>query len=182
MKMHTTAQASVGPLNRMMLGFYETTINGHRAIAHGGDTMWFHSDLQLFPDDGIGIYVSTNSAGKDGAARNVRASLVTGFADRYLPLKGGLPASTVDAATAKLHAQQIAGAYMSSRRPQTTFMSILNPAGLVKVIANEDGTISVPHARQVQRRSRANGVKSAPTCGAMSTVATASRPTWWTAR
>ena len=144
LKMHGTAQASVGPLNRMMLGFYETTVNGHRAIAHGGDTMWFHSDLQLFLDDGIGIYVSTNSAGKDGAARNVRASLVTGFADRYLPLKGSLPASTVDAATARLHAQQIVGAYMSSRRPQTTFMSILNPAGLVKVIANEDGTISVP--------------------------------------
>ncbi|RYY55014.1 MAG: serine hydrolase, partial [Comamonadaceae bacterium] len=143
-QMHTTAQASVGPLNRMMLGFYETTINGHRAIAHGGDTMWFHSDLQLFLDDGIGIYVSTNSAGKDGAARNVRASLVTGFADRYLPLKGGLPASTVDAATARLHAQQLVGAYMSSRRPQSNFMSILNAAGLVQVIANEDGTISVP--------------------------------------
>lgn len=143
-QMHTTAQASVGPLNRMMLGFYETTVNGHRAIAHGGDTMWFHSDLQLFLDDGIGIFVSTNSAGKGGAARNVRASLVTGFADRYLPAKEALPASTVDAATASLHARQIAGSYISSRRPETNFMSILNLAGGVKVIANEDGTISVP--------------------------------------
>lgn len=143
-KMHTTAQKSVGPLNRMMLGFYETTVNGHRAIAHGGDTMWFHSDLQLFLDDGIGIFVSTNSAGKGGAARNVRASLVTGFANRYLPAKDALPASTVDAATAKLHAQQIAGDYISSRRPDSDFMAILNLAGAVKVIANEDGTISVP--------------------------------------
>ena len=50
--MHTTGQASVGPLNRMMLGFYETSVNGHRAIAHGGDTQWFHSDLQLFLDLG----------------------------------------------------------------------------------------------------------------------------------
>lgn len=143
-KMHTTAQASVGPLNRMMLGFYETTVNGHRAIAHGGDTMWFHSDLQLFLDDGIGIFVSTNSAGKGGAARNVRAALVTGFADRYLPRKDALPASTVDADTARQHAQQIAGAYVSSRRPDTNFMSILNLAGAVQVVANEDGTISVP--------------------------------------
>lgn len=142
--MHGTAQKSVGPLNRMMLGFYETTVNGHRAIAHGGDTMWFHSDLQLFLDDGIGIFVSTNSAGKGGAARNVRASLVTGFANRYLPAKEPPPASTVDAATAKLHAQQIAGDYISSRRPDSNFMAILNLAGAVKVIANEDGTISVP--------------------------------------
>ena len=143
-KMHTTAQASVGPLNRMMLGFYETTVNGHRAISHGGDTMWFHSDLQLFLDDGIGVFVSTNSAGKDGAARNVRASLMQGFADRYLPAKNPAPASSVDAATAKLHAQQIAGSYMSSRRPESNFMAILNLAGMVKVVANEDGTISVP--------------------------------------
>src|SRR5690606_29298858 len=143
-KMHTTAQASVGPLNRMMLGFYETTVNGHRAIAHGGDTMWFHSDLQLFLDDGIGIFVSTNSAGKDGGARNVRASLVKGFADRYLPAKEPLPASTVDADTAKLHAQQIAGSYISSRRPESNCMSILNLASAVKVIVNADGTISVP--------------------------------------
>src|SRR5690606_29964650 len=143
-KMHTTAQASVGPLNRMMLGFYETTVNGHRAIAHGGDTMWFHSDLQLFLDDGIGIFVSTNSAGKDGGARNVRASLVKGFADRYLPAKEPLPASTVDADTAKLHAQQIAGSYISSRRPESNFMSILNLASAVKVSVNADGTISVP--------------------------------------
>src|SRR5690606_20912639 len=31
--MHSTGQASIGPLNRMMLGFYETSVNGHRAIA-----------------------------------------------------------------------------------------------------------------------------------------------------
>jgi CubicO group peptidase (beta-lactamase class C family) len=78
-EMHGTGQTSVGPLNKMMLGFYETTANGHRAIAHGGDTQWFHSDLQLFLDDNIGIYVSTNSSGKDGSARLIRDGLVTGF-------------------------------------------------------------------------------------------------------
>ncbi len=67
--MHSTGQASVGTLNRMMLGFYETSINGHRAIAHGGDTQWFHSDLELFLDDGVGIFVSMNSSGRDGATR-----------------------------------------------------------------------------------------------------------------
>lgn len=143
-RMHTTGQASVGPLNRMMLGFYETSVNGHRAISHGGDTMWFHSDLQLFLDDGIGVFVSTNSAGKDGAARNVRAAVMQGFADRYLPRAGTPAAGGVDAATAKQHAQQIAGHYMSSRRPESNFMAILNLAGTVQVTANEDGTISVP--------------------------------------
>jgi len=142
-EMHGTAQASVGPLNKMMLGFYETTANGHRAIAHGGDTQWFHSDLQLFLDDGIGIYVSTNSAGKDGSARLIRDGLVTGFVNRYLPgperKDGG-----VDAATAKQHAQLIAGSYNSSRRADSNFMNLVYMLGQTKVTANEDGTISVP--------------------------------------
>ncbi len=144
-QMHTTGQASVGPLNRMMLGFYETSMNGHRAISHGGDTSWFHSDLQLFLDDGIGLFVSMNSSGRDGATLLVRDNLAEGFADRYLP---GPPAPepTVSDADAALHAQQIAGSYASSRRPETSFMSLLNLLGAVKVFPNQDGTISVSMA------------------------------------
>jgi CubicO group peptidase (beta-lactamase class C family) len=142
-EMHGTAQTTVGPLNKMMLGFYETTANGHRAIAHGGDTEWFHSDLQLFLDDGIGIYVSTNSSGKDGSARLIRDGLVTGFVNRYLPGPqrgdGG-----VDSATAKQHAQLMAGSYLSSRRASSNFMNLVYMLGQTKVVANDDGTISVP--------------------------------------
>ncbi|MET0581063.1 MAG: serine hydrolase domain-containing protein [Pseudoxanthomonas sp.] len=144
-KMHTTGQASVGPLNRMMLGFYETTVNGHRAIAHGGDTMYFHSDLELFLDDGVGIFVSMNSSGRDGATGIIRGALVRGFADRYLPGPKTRPA-TLDAAQAKLHTQQMVGHYDSSRRPQSNLLSLVNMLGQVKVVANEDGTISVPLA------------------------------------
>jgi CubicO group peptidase (beta-lactamase class C family) len=144
-QMHTTGQASVGPLNRMMLGFYETTLNGHRAISHGGDTSWFHSDLQLFLDDGIGLFVSMNSAGRDGAPLVIRDNLSEGFADRYLPGPPP-PKPAVSAADAKLHAQQIAGAYGSSRRPDSSFMSIVNMLGSVKVFPNKDGTISVSMA------------------------------------
>ncbi|NZA24796.1 serine hydrolase [Luteimonas sp. SJ-92] len=140
--MHTTGQTSVGALNRMMLGFYETSLNGHRAISHGGDTLWFHSDLQLFIDDGIGIYVSMNSSGRNGAPLQIRDNLAEGFADRYLPGPEA-PVSAVSEADAKLHAAQIAGAYTSSRRPDSNFMSLLNLLGPVKVFANEDGTISV---------------------------------------
>jgi len=141
-QMHDTGQASVGPLNRMMLGFYETSVNGHRAISHGGDTQWFHSDLQLFLDDGIGLFVSMNSSGRDGATGHIRYALSRGFADRYLP---GTPAQSagVSEEDAKQHAQQIAGTYTSSRRPDSNFLSLANLLGPVKVVPNEDGTISV---------------------------------------
>jgi len=142
-EMHTSATNTVGPLNKIMLGFYESSINGHRAIAHGGDTEWFHSDLQLFPDDNIGFFVSTNSAGKEGAARDVRSALFDGFTKRYLPGPGPVGAG-VDAATAKLHAQQIAGYYDVSRAAMSNFMSLIYLMGEVKVVVNPDGTISVP--------------------------------------
>ena len=142
-RMHTSAQTSIGPLNRMELGFYETNINGHRSISHGGDTQWFHSYLHLFPDDGVGLYVSMNSGGKDGAAHAVRTALFRDFANRYLPGPG--PAGEgVDAKTAKLHAQQMLGNYESSRRRETGFMALAYLPGQAKVIINEDGTISVP--------------------------------------
>ncbi len=90
--MHGTAAHDHARLNRMLLGFYETNTNGQRVIAHGGDTQWFHSDLQLFLDDGVGIYVSVNSAGKEGAARPIR--------DGVLPaVRRSLPAG------ARLHGQ-----------------------------------------------------------------------------
>lgn len=147
-QMHSTGQASVGPLNRMMLGFYETTVNGHRAISHGGDTQWFHSDLQLFLDDGIGLFVSMNSSGRDGATGHIRYALSRGFADRYLP---GKPATSTAVAKeeAQQHASQIAGSYTSSRRPDSSFLSLANLLGPIKVAANEDGTISVTAAMGV---------------------------------
>ncbi len=142
-RMHTSAQTSIGPLNRMELGFYETNINGHRSISHGGDTQWFHSYLHLFPDDGVGLYVSMNSGGKDGAAHAVRTALFQEFANRYLPGPGPT-GEGVDAKTAKLHAQQMLGQYESSRRRETGFMALAYLPGQAKVIINEDGTISVP--------------------------------------
>ncbi|KAF1724010.1 serine hydrolase domain-containing protein [Pseudoxanthomonas japonensis] len=144
-KMHSTGQASVGPLNRMMLGFYETSVNGHRAISHGGDTQWFHSDLQLFLDDGIGLFVSMNSSGRDGATGHIRYALSRGFADRYLPGTPPKPAG-VSKEDAKQHAAQLAGTYTSSRRPDSNFVSLANLLGPIKVVANEDGTISVTAA------------------------------------
>lgn len=141
-QMHGTALTILPPLNRMLLGFYETNINGRRAIAHGGDTQWFHSYLHLFPDDGIGLFVSMNSAGKEGASGAIRTALFEKFADRYLP--GPLADGKVDPETAKQHAQQIAGRYDNSRRSETSFISLAYLVGQATVTANDDGTITVP--------------------------------------
>ena len=83
--MHTTALTVLPRVDRMVLGFYEQNRNGRRVIAHAGDTAWFHSDLYLFIDDGVGLFISMNSGGKEGAAGKIRKAVFEQFADRYLP-------------------------------------------------------------------------------------------------
>jgi CubicO group peptidase (beta-lactamase class C family) len=141
-RMHGTPLTILPNVNRMLLGFYETDTNGHRIISHGGDTQYFHSDLHLYVDEDVGYFISFNSGGKDGAVGPLREAFYRNFADRYFP--GPAAAGEVDEATAKAHAAQIAGSYISSRRPERNFISILNMLQPLKVVVNEDGTISVP--------------------------------------
>ena len=139
--MHETPTTMIPPLNRMMLGFYEQNYNGHRVISHGGDTQYFHSYLHLFLDDHVGIFVSVNSVGREGAAGAIRESLFEQFADRYFP--GPRATGTVDAATAAAHAKLMAGYYDDSRRPDRSFLALLNLIGAVHVVATADGKVNV---------------------------------------
>lgn len=135
------------------LGFYEQNINGHRVLAHGGDTVLFHSDLLLFVDDGIGLYVSVNAAGHERQGAWLRDKLFEAFADRYLPDTRPAPRPEVDEATARQHAQQMAGAYRNTRREDSTWLSVLQLLSPLKVEALEDGRLSIDlaGARSVYR-------------------------------
>ncbi|MXO66739.1 serine hydrolase [Altererythrobacter endophyticus] len=141
-QMHDFRAPALGPLNTMALGFYEQRVNGRRAIAHGGDTEWFHSDLWLFPEEGVGVYVSLNSNGINAAPHAIRGALLHKFADRYLP--GEDSYTPIDEQTARQHAALVAGHYVSSRGAFTNFMSVLNLLSPTEVIATPDGTISIP--------------------------------------
>ena len=81
-QMHETALTLQPRVHRMLLGFYEQNYNGRRIIGHGGDTNWFHSNLHLFLDDGVGLYVSLNSGGKAGASGDIHNALFEQFTDR----------------------------------------------------------------------------------------------------
>jgi CubicO group peptidase (beta-lactamase class C family) len=132
----------IPPLNRMELGFFETNINGRSVIAHLGDTEDFHTSLHLFMNEGVGFYVSFNSAGKEGAAHEVRSQLFTDFADRYFPATGTDP--RVAAETAKEHAKLMSGLWVGSRRGHSNFIDILNLFGQNEVTVDEDGGLLVP--------------------------------------
>src|SRR5438132_3489333 len=48
-------------INGLGLTFMEYSMNGQRIVAHGGDTVHFHSDMVLVPDAHVGYFISYNS-------------------------------------------------------------------------------------------------------------------------
>jgi CubicO group peptidase (beta-lactamase class C family) len=136
--MHARAFGSDPRLNGMALGFYEETRNGHRIIGHGGDTLYFHSDLHLIHDSNVGFFVSYNSAGKGEVSG--RTILFENFLDRYFPYTPPAPATV---ASAKEDTQQVAGLYVGSRRGEKSFLKITEFLGQAKAFANSDGTLSI---------------------------------------
>ncbi len=140
--MHSRAFGLAPEMNGMAYGFYEETRNGHRIIGHGGDTQWFHSDMHLMPDQNLGFFVSYNSAGKgEGSPRTI---LWQSFLNRYYPYT---PPEAEKVAAAESDARSVAGSYWSSRRSDTTVVSVGSLFGQGKVKANSDGTITFTFAK-----------------------------------
>lgn len=123
----------------MGLGFYEQNRNGYRIMGHGGDTTLFHSDLSMWLDEGVGLYISMNSTGDDMSRGPIRNELHRMFADRYFPAKNQAPVA--DAAPVKRKVP-VGGTFYMSRRVEGTLVSMINLFSQGDLITNEDGTVT----------------------------------------
>ena len=121
--MHSRLFALDDAANAMAYGFYEESRNGHRIIGHAGDTQYFHSDLHLVLDAGVGFFISYNSAGRGQVSP--RTILWQQFMDRYFPSQ---PSTQPTLASAAQDARQVSGKYMLSRRSES---SLLKTASLI---------------------------------------------------
>ena len=126
-------------LNGFDLGFYEESRNGQHIIGHAGDLEAFHTDLHLITDAGVGVFMSFNSAGREGAADTVRTAIFRAFLDRYFPY---IPPAERTVADPKPDAARVAGSYQASRRKDSVLRLIFQ-LGQATVSALPDGTISV---------------------------------------
>ncbi len=125
-------------INAMALGFYEESRNGRRIIGHGGDTIYFHSDMHLMLDAGVGFFVSYNSAGKGEIS--ARSALWEHFLDRYFPYT---PPSPATVANASADAAAVSGYYMSSRRSDSSLLKVSEAFGEVQVFTGSDGMLRI---------------------------------------
>jgi CubicO group peptidase (beta-lactamase class C family) len=136
--MHSRQFGLSPALNGMCLGFYEESRNGKRIIGHGGDTIYFHSDLHLMLENGIGFFVSYNSAGKGDISP--RSALWYHFLDRYFPYT---PPKVEKLASADADAKTVAGRYLTTRRSESSFLKVGAVQPNVRVTPDENGTIQV---------------------------------------
>jgi CubicO group peptidase (beta-lactamase class C family) len=128
--MHSRLFALDDAANAMCYGFYEETRNGQRIIGHGGDTIYFHSDLHLVLDQKVGFFVSYNSAGKAaGLGDSPRTTLWDAFLDRYYPHS----AQVQPVAGAKEAPKAVSGTYDLSRRGETSFIKLASLLGQLTV-------------------------------------------------
>lgn len=136
-EMHSAQQGWIEGLNSMCLGFYEENRNHHRIISHAGDTIYFHSDLHLILDAGVGFFVSYNSGGR--RASNNRVILWENFLNRYFSAE--LPKDA--AFTPNGEAAQLAGQYLVSRRDEKGILRLLFMLLEMTVKSEGNGIITV---------------------------------------
>lgn len=135
-QMHSQHYTLDPRLPGMAYGFYESRVNGQHIIGHGGDTTLFHSDLALFPEHNIGIFVSYVTSG--GQARG---ELLKSFVDRYFPKpERALPAAPADF---QARGQRLAGSYRFTRHNFSTIEKLLALAVSLSVSVTSDNTLLV---------------------------------------
>lgn len=137
--MHTPHSKMAPGMNGYALGFYQENRNGLRIIGHAGDTVAFHSDLHLLLDKHVGLFMSFNAGGKNGAVEKVRTALFRDFLNRYYPYTAPQQKTV---ANPKPDAARVAGWYMGSRRIESG-LRLAYALTQSSVTANPDGTIKI---------------------------------------
>lgn len=121
-------------MNAALHGLYEMSAKGERIIGHGGDTFWFHTELALFPEHDLGVFVSFNSQG-GGAATG---QFVNAFVDRYFPVDEVLPEVPEDFTG---RGERFTGSFRANRFSHTSLAKVGALLGVVKVHLTEDNTL-----------------------------------------
>lgn len=135
-KMHSQLYTLDPRLPGMAHGFYESKVNGKRIIGHGGDTLWFHSNMALVPEHNFGIYVSYITRG--GRARG---ELLKAVMDRYYPAPFVQPAEPPG--DFKERAKRLTGEFRFTRHNWSTIEKLTALGGGATVAVNKENRLSV---------------------------------------
>jgi CubicO group peptidase (beta-lactamase class C family) len=118
----------------------EYSMNDQRIVGHGGDTVYFHSDMILMPEAHTGLFISYNSAGaRPGGGRT---EVIRAFLNRYFP-EPVTPAPAIDPKSAQADGRAVTGAYSWSRRADSTLLKVAAILGQASVTADQKGVLTI---------------------------------------
>jgi CubicO group peptidase (beta-lactamase class C family) len=129
----------------MCYGFMEQRRDGLRLVGHGGDTFWFHSLMQLLPEQRVGLFVSYNT---DTGAR-AAGPLLDAFLRRYFPEAD--PPRVPPGADAHARARRVAGSYAPTRVSHSTVAKLAALASEIDVTVNDDDTVTISRGDNTRR-------------------------------
>jgi CubicO group peptidase (beta-lactamase class C family) len=134
--MHATLFKHDPGLDGNAHGFWEKTLNGVRIIEHGGDTIYFHSELAILPDHNLGMFVSLNTASTES---DLRGHLLQSLLDRYFPVPDPPEPSPIAGFTER--AKRIVGNYVLSRVVHSSYDKLMALGAQISVKATADKTL-----------------------------------------
>lgn len=135
-------------LNPMICGlgltFMEYWLSPVRVIGHGGDTIYFHSDMVLVPDAHVGYFLSYNTLGKNVGGG--RGEVQRAFIDRYFPAQAESK-SEIEPNIARNDGLAVSGVYDGTRRSDTTFLRMIALMDQFSVKSDKDGILTVEDSK-----------------------------------
>ncbi|MFL6519600.1 MAG: serine hydrolase domain-containing protein [Chthoniobacterales bacterium] len=127
-------------LHAIGLILMEYSMNGQRIIGHGGDTIFFHSDMILMPDARVGLFISYNSAGsRPGGGRT---EVIHAFLNRYFPEPVSATA-LIDLKNAQADGRAVSGLYSESRRADSTLLKAAALLSQISVRGDQNGVLTI---------------------------------------
>jgi CubicO group peptidase (beta-lactamase class C family) len=116
-------------------GMMDMSRPGLRIVGHGGDTLWFHSDLALLPEHDLGVFVSFNT----NTGSDAREAFMRTFIERYFqPTRPARPTPPPDFAS---RAPRYTGFYRGNRFPHHGFTRIMSALQPVTVTSDGRGAL-----------------------------------------
>lgn len=118
-------------------GFFVGRYGRYASLEHGGDTIWFHSDMVVLPQAGLGVFVSTDTDTGDALADALPRLIF----EQFLP-GARAPLAPTPPADSKKIAGAYAGTWLSERRNFSTLEKGLT-VDVLKTGITSDGHLVV---------------------------------------
>jgi CubicO group peptidase (beta-lactamase class C family) len=124
-------------------GFFRHRYGQVESLEHGGATLWFHSNLVIVPELGVGIFISTNTDTGGKFAYELPELVL----ERYFPQAR---AAALPVPPKNLDLQRFVGTYASERTASSTFEKLMLANGGTVDVA-KDGTLVISTSGDASR-------------------------------